>query len=204
MHGVTAYLGRPVQRERPNERFLSHTIRSVQHGEWVGLLERAAGRAGSSPRAAPLLLAANKRAEEGELWARYEMERERAKGRNRSRSPRRRRASPAEGSGRGSEREGSQGEASPPPGDAGAASGYGGGLDDEHVARMLASKRTRWVGGWLGRCHDLEPAGRPEKLQVESESAAADGAQGAGVHRRSHGRGRSLHGSPRGRRRAAE
>lgn len=32
--GVTAYRLRPVQREKPNERFLRGTLRSVHFGEW--------------------------------------------------------------------------------------------------------------------------------------------------------------------------
>lgn len=32
--GVTAYRLRPVQREKPNERFLKGTLRSVHFGEW--------------------------------------------------------------------------------------------------------------------------------------------------------------------------
>ncbi|KAL4435873.1 hypothetical protein ABPG77_000635 [Micractinium sp. CCAP 211/92] len=43
--GVTAWLGRPVQRERPNEQFLQRTLRSVQ--------------------------AHNQRAQEEEMWERY-------------------------------------------------------------------------------------------------------------------------------------
>lgn len=49
--GVTAWLARPVQRERPNERFLISTLRSVQ--------------------------AHNRRAEEEEMWERFEQRRQR-------------------------------------------------------------------------------------------------------------------------------
>lgn len=49
--GVTAWLGRPVQRERPNEQFLQRTLRSVQ--------------------------AHNQRAQEEEMWERHLQRRQR-------------------------------------------------------------------------------------------------------------------------------
>lgn len=49
--GVTAWMQRPVQRERPNERFLQHTLRSVH--------------------------AHNRRAQEEEMWERYQQRQQR-------------------------------------------------------------------------------------------------------------------------------
>ncbi|EFN53384.1 hypothetical protein CHLNCDRAFT_137165 [Chlorella variabilis] len=94
--GVTAWLTRPVQRERPNERFLISTLRGVQ--------------------------AHNRRAEEEEMWERYQQRRQRE--------------------------EGEQGEAAQR--QRGHSSGHaeeGGHVSDDAIAAMVASKRSRGRGG---------------------------------------------------------
>ncbi|KAK9811477.1 hypothetical protein WJX72_004564 [[Myrmecia] bisecta] len=66
VEGVTAYNRKPVQRERPNERFLHRTIKSVEF--------------------------ANRRSQEDEMWHRRQLQLEREERHGRQRSARRQRA----------------------------------------------------------------------------------------------------------------
>jgi hypothetical protein len=52
--GVLAYLRRPLRRERPNERFLQNTLRSVQFNNRCASLGCAACLAGEGPGRAGL------------------------------------------------------------------------------------------------------------------------------------------------------
>ena len=69
--GVTAYVRRPAQRERPNERFLMGTLRSVKYGvASTDFLLHATTPSQRCPEKQEILAsAANIRAEEEQMWA---------------------------------------------------------------------------------------------------------------------------------------
>eukprot|EP00887_Chlorella_sp_A99_P006548 scaffold3.g6548.t1 len=170
--GVTAYLSRPVQRERPNQRFLINTLRGVQQ--------------------------ANRRVEEEEMWAvrQVQLEREeeearrrRERGRqdrhgSRSREERRRGScSRSRSAGRG---HGKQGErrSGPPEQSEGDEGRWQGGhsassseRSDEGLAEGRAAKRSRRSASPAGRAA-ARP--RPDGHSARGE-AGSDGLQHEGA-----------------------
>lgn len=168
--GVTAYLSRPVQRERPNQRFLVNTLKSVQQ--------------------------ANRRAEEEEMWAQRAAQREReahehkeTRGRQRvhnwERDGSQRRHSRSRGSSRSRAQRSSHNDdgsgataaVAPVPAPGPAAAGVEeqgqldeGGLGDEAVAAMLAARRPRGRGALGSRMDEAGPyAQAPGGQELENE-----------------------------------
>lgn len=155
--GVTAYLERPAKRLRPNQRFLANTLGNI-----------CSGMCACMTHLSHTVHAANKRAEEDELWEQRRLQKARE-----AQPSRRDARSPPATSSTSSTTSNEEGPQEGPP------EGPAQGLEEGAVQSWLAARRVRGRGGVGSLADEVGPfVEEAEGVQVRAEGGAVKGTEG--------------------------